>query len=44
MVQSEASAFLQSYSVQFLLMFAPALHPFYLLPHDPLHYKKKLLS
>lgn len=39
MVQSEASAF--STPLQFLLMFGPVLHPFYLLPHDPLHYLKK---
>lgn len=40
-VLSEASAFLHSRSVQFLLVFGPALHPFYLWPYDPLHYFKK---
>lgn len=41
MVQSEAFVFLHNPSAQFLLMFGPVLHPFYLLPHDPLHYLKK---
>lgn len=41
MVQSEASAFLHSSSVQFLLMFGPVLHSFYLLPQRPFTLLKK---